>query len=666
MLLLFTTACEQGPQYDYRPEAASGFSPESVASYLHTDSIKAAWQEWSARKQYDSLMYLTELLKNYKEEVALEYAAAARSLAMRKNWRYARAVSSYYVAMLKGRREYYGEGIYGAMVDAQLSDMLLKEDEVFWKVSIQTLMGSFFREQFEMDSARHYLQLALNRVERGKLSQRDSLRLRGEILHELMGVYAFIDKDKVTDVFTESMTLYQLTGNQAELARLRLGLARIIGEDDQFEAAGKLVDKSLAYAEQTNDNNLRVDALLKRGWLELESYLKDEEEAHITRGMEALKTALSLQTENKYYTYELIGALYQAKISRQKAYDLTKYAVSYYKSAIISAREEGALSLVRSMGDKISLLCSYLDEYVDCEEILEMSTAQFLNENYKGIVDTITTQLVVANTQAQNNQITELQANAYRVRRNQLLVSAVILVLAILIFLLLLQQQQKRRLRARMEALRAQINPHFISNSLNAIESLVNLDQKEAASKYLVHFSRLSRRILNSSREANTSLAGELETLKHFLALEQLRFRDKLSYSIEVEDGINPHLLEVPSMIMQPYVENAIWHGLKPKPTPGSLKVYVRQENKRLVCSIEDDGIGRDKSRELKEKSVLKRKSLGMQITEERLRANQKVRSGNVEIIDLKDAEGNALGTRVVLYLPLKTRKKKTDSTPIK
>ena len=151
------------------------------------------------------------------------------------------------------------------------------------------------------------------------------------------------------------------------------------------------------------------------------------------------------------------------------------------------------------------------------------------------------------------------------------------IVLVIFLLQIILQIQQQKRLQARMETLRAQINPHFMSNSLNAIESLVNQDQKQAASKYLIHFSRLTRRLLNSSRNPQTSLKEELKTLEHFLALEQLRFRDKLQYDIMVASGLNPENIEVPAMILQPYVENAIWHGLMHKEGTGNILIELKK-----------------------------------------------------------------------------------------
>lgn len=242
-------------------------------------------------------------------------------------------------------------------------------------------------------------------------------------------------------------------------------------------------------------------------------------------------------------------------------------------------------------------------------------------------------------------------------KRELLLASLVVLLLVALIFLLFLQRAKQRKLIAKMEALRAQTNPHFISNSLNAIESLVNHGKNEAAAKYLIHFSRLSRRILNSTRNPQTNLKEELQTLAYFLSLEQLRFGDKLQYEFEISDGIQPDLIEVPAMIFQPYIENAILHGIKPKEGSGKVDLRIERQGKYLVCNIEDNGIGREKSKQLKASSVFKYKPYDLKIAKKRVQAIGEIKGSKIKIVDLHNTQGEVLGTRVIIWLPFKLRK---------
>ena len=216
---------------------------------------------------------------------------------------------------------------------------------------------------------------------------------------------------------------------------------------------------------------------------------------------------------------------------------------------------------------------------------------------------------------------------------------------------------QQQIAQTEMKALRAQMNPHFIFNSLNSIQKYILKNEHFEASQYLTKFSRLIRLILDHSNQNTVQLSSELEMLKLYIEMESLRFDDKFDYKIIMEDNLQPDMVEIPSMLIQPYVENAIWHGLLHKETKGTLLLsFSRGNSSSLTVTIEDDGIGREKAAELKSKQVLKKKSYGMRITEDRIAIINRIQNINAtsEIIDLKDELGNAAGTKVVLSIPVK------------
>lgn len=206
-----------------------------------------------------------------------------------------------------------------------------------------------------------------------------------------------------------------------------------------------------------------------------------------------------------------------------------------------------------------------------------------------------------------------------------------------------------------LKALRAQMNPHFIFNSLNSIQKYILKNEHYEASQYLTKFSRLIRLILDLSNENNIILSSEIDLLRLYIEMESLRFDNRFDYEIKVADNISTETTEVPSMLIQPYVENAIWHGLLHKNEKGKLMVEFRKEGeKTLIVTIDDNGIGRKKAAELKSKQVLKKKSYGMQISEDRIQIinrTQKIHA-TCDIIDKQDAEGNATGTTVKLIIP--------------
>ena len=207
-----------------------------------------------------------------------------------------------------------------------------------------------------------------------------------------------------------------------------------------------------------------------------------------------------------------------------------------------------------------------------------------------------------------------------------------------------------------MKALRAQMNPHFIFNSLNSINKYILKSDHTNASRYLTRFAKLIRLILDNSNSKEVALSNELEALKLYIEMEALRFTNKFSYEINVDENLSPDTLQVPPLIIQPYVENAIWHGLLHKESGGRLVIAVKKTaGNMLQCTIEDNGIGRKRARELKSKSATANKSLGMKLTEERLHMLNQYASLNasIDIVDLENENGEATGTRVIITIPI-------------
>lgn len=239
-----------------------------------------------------------------------------------------------------------------------------------------------------------------------------------------------------------------------------------------------------------------------------------------------------------------------------------------------------------------------------------------------------------------------------------LILEVLIFALAILYKIKLLNEERERvsmeALESKNRALRAQINPHFIYNSLSSIQNLVIKNDKVASLEYLSKFGRFTRNILESSMSTHVLLAEEIKILRDYLELESLRFSDSFNYSIDVEEGIDPKEIEVPMLIVQPFVENAIIHGLMPK-TEGERLLQIRfvKQKDFLVCTIQDNGIGRERSFENKSK-IFQRKSRGIEVTSQRFGTSQILDDLEpFEIIDLKDDKGNPVGTKVILRIPL-------------
>ena len=207
-----------------------------------------------------------------------------------------------------------------------------------------------------------------------------------------------------------------------------------------------------------------------------------------------------------------------------------------------------------------------------------------------------------------------------------------------------------------LQALRAQINPHFVVNCINSIQNCVDENNLKAAEEYLSKFARLLRIILETSKRPLIVLSDELKLLELYLDMEKLHLADKLSYRIEVPPEINPDMVEIPIMLIQPFIENSIKHGIRPKFEKGNILIdFKRLSDTILVITVEDDGIGRDKAKEMRKSNLINSTSIGIQKTQERLTilSEQQHKEGKINIVDLYNDDKTPRGTRVEIHVPV-------------
>lgn len=231
------------------------------------------------------------------------------------------------------------------------------------------------------------------------------------------------------------------------------------------------------------------------------------------------------------------------------------------------------------------------------------------------------------------------------------------------------KREEKRRVafvgRAKLElnALRAQMNPHFIFNSLNSVQRFIIQNNPEASYRFLSKFAKLIRYVLDNSKLTVISLEDEINAIKLYLDLERARLEDRFTYNIHVEKTADFSSIKIPSMIIQPYIENSIWHGFQNTGNDWKVQIKIEMKGANLQCIIEDNGVGRKLSEEKKQKNKYHH-SVGTKVTSERLQllntfSDEKV---SVKIVDLYDSEGKASGTRVELNIPVELNKSTYES----
>ncbi|OYU64739.1 MAG: sensor histidine kinase, partial [Cytophagaceae bacterium BCCC1] len=279
-----------------------------------------------------------------------------------------------------------------------------------------------------------------------------------------------------------------------------------------------------------------------------------------------------------------------------------------------------------------------------------------------------TAELIVKyDNEKKESQITLLEKEneivKYKLQENQkIMIFAGILLLLLGGLLLIWYRKyqlnnEKKVLMLEQQMMRSQMNPHFLFNSLNSIKLYIINNEKENAVYYLNKFSKLIRTILSNSREKEITLKEELETMELYINIESIRFSEKINYEVIIEESINTQQIKIPSMILQPFIENAIWHGLSNKVGDKFLKIYISSKVKGSISfEIVDNGIGRQKAQEIKENKVSKQKSIGLKLTKERL--DNFAKNINKEIVmefeDMFDKNNEPLGTKAIIVIPIK------------
>lgn len=252
--------------------------------------------------------------------------------------------------------------------------------------------------------------------------------------------------------------------------------------------------------------------------------------------------------------------------------------------------------------------------------------------------------------------VKEQDLTAANYKRQKLLIYGLLFGLALFsIALYFMYRSNKQKKLANnllaLKSLRSQMNPHFIFNALNSVNSFIAQNDERTANRYLTDFSKLMRSVLNNSEQDFIPLEREIELLKLYLQLEHARFKDKFDFSINIDNKIKLDAFQIPPMLLQPYVENAVWHGLRYKKTKGHLQINFKLKNSETVAiTISDDGIGRTKSKEFKTQNQKKQQSKGMGNIKKRIKILNEMYSDKVDVF-IEDLKDDKTGTQVVLTL---------------
>lgn len=380
----------------------------------------------------------------------------------------------------------------------------------------------------------------------------------------------------------------------------------------------RFIQPTIKLSEELGDKYYMTLARINSGWAQTKLKNYSDAESNLRMGLD-----IAIQNDFKSSAseaYEHLANLYEAK--------------GDYKNALLN------MKLKQKYGEKV------LNE-----------------ENLR-----YTQELILKyDSEKKENQIRLLEKEnelvKYKLRDNQriMVFAAILFAMLGVLFLIWYRQYQlkneKKVLMLEQQMLRSQMNPHFLFNSLNSIKLFIINNEKETAVYYLNKFSKLIRTILSNSQEKEISLKEELETMALYLNIENIRFTEKINYEVKIEDGLNPEEIKIPSLILQPFIENAIWHGLSNKKGDKNLKINIQKiDDFGVRFEIIDNGIGRELAQKIKDSKVSKQTSIGLKLTKERLQNFAKNLSKTTEItfVDLYDSLKNPTGTKAIITIPIK------------
>ena len=451
---------------------------------------------------------------------------------------------------------------------------------------------------------------------------------------------------KITDLNSKLAEVYNANGNEQQARALFSNALKLANKENKKRAAEQKIkvadfeNKSSSYGAEIQ---LRKEALKDITDIESESELDNE--SPLTPQKQKYKIGNAYAQQN-----DVANAISFLEESIEEADDKADLIVQKDATRRLS-------EVYREAGDYNKALVVY-QNYVDLVDKLYLKKEQEISQSVRFSKDIANKQnriVSLENDRALSESKYELSTE--QSKRQKLVIYSLfggvllLLIVAYLMFKYIKQQRLANNLLA-LKSLRSQMNPHFIFNALNSVNSFIASNDERTANRYLTDFSLLMRAVLENSEEDFIPLEKEIELLELYTKLEHFRFQDKFDYNIHVDKHINVNEFQIPPMLLQPYIENAVWHGLRYKKTKGRLDISITQNKPdEIAIIITDDGIGRKKSKALKTENQQKKNSKGMGNIKKRVSILNDMYKDKVDVFidDFKDDDD--AGTQVVVTL---------------
>ena len=670
----------------------------SLSSFAQKSQIDSLKYELKNHKKTDTIKFLLyyDISRAYDDEddkLSLKYSDSALHIAPqlenKNKWLakvfYRKGQNYYQYFHYKESLDSYQKAIHFALKGK-------KTDELLGRIYHNT--GLIYQYNDEYKKALGYHQKAFELFVKIK-----NEKLGLTALNSVGACYTNLnDYKKALNCYFQVLKIAETQNNESEMGLASGNIGLVFKRIGNFEKAYAYFEKAIAIYSKINDMRNLINTYQSYGTAKDSN---NDQKGAIKLYEKGLRLATKPEYDNlKYDLINGLGVAYLAQKNYEKAIDFLKQSLVYYREnenkrklsitnlhyseVLTEAPDEILKKNNINPSEKYNLAISLLKENVKIDEKLEIPESLMYDKellakiyekkgDYKNALhefkDFQRLKDSLAFSENREEAIKkEMQYNAdkketlakaeigkQKVIRNAIVtVSLIVLIAGVFLFLGFRKRQkikaeQKEILlkaeisETELKALRAQMNPHFIFNALNSIADYINKNDARSADYYLGKFAKLMRGILENSEEKEISLSEELKMLEFYMDLESLRFKNKFNYEVKIADDINPENTLIPPMILQPFVENSILHGLAKKENDGKITIHIDKTEDLLKCTIEDNGIGRKNPNENLNKSY------GVKLTRERIALFDKSKNSDSGVF-YTDLE---TGTRVELRLPL-------------
>jgi tetratricopeptide (TPR) repeat protein len=621
------------------------------------DSLEQVLPDTRGKERVDVLTKLARLNFRVDQQKALDYGSEALRLAEKINYKEGMAdallhmsTAYYYLSSYNQAIEYLKQTLE---IREKLNDTTMITDALN-KIAINHRMIGNLEES---------LQFSFQALRIHELRE-DSVNIAA-LLNNIGGIYrSLTNYSKALEYYSESYQLYLSLQLESGIAHVTNNLGIIYRFQGEYDKALDFYEKSLKIDEKLGNQREVAQSLNNIG--NLYSIIGNHDKAveSFNNALNIAKQINNLETQSVSLTF--LGDVYFAN-------NQPNQARNSYIEALKRVEQTGNIDRKSTILQKLADISAIMQNY-------EQATQYY--ESLLEIRDTLHNakmRAVIAETEAkyefekkareieslrQENRIQELKLNENRIITYSLAgISFTILIIA----LLLIQRGRiyaiKRNAELEQKLFRTQMNPHFIFNALNAIQSFIYKNEPAEAGKYLSNFARLIRLVLNNSREDFIPLDSEIRTLDYYLQLQRLRFNNKFDFTIKIDPAIHRELIMVPPMLAQPFIENSIEHGIQHLASKGNIAISFNLTNGWLYFNVEDNGIGISQTKINSSEQYNRHESLALSITEERLKLLNKSKQQKIElsIVELTSENHETRGTSITFNIPfIKINDKRT------